>query len=150
MTAVLEKYEAFFTGTISGSTENKTIFETANTAIKEAGMEFTKIKEILRKTDAALEKYKAVELSLNDKRDEMKEEFAKIKREINSDTLNPDTFLSLTRKIETSKLKLIEINKQPEKRQGLEKQLKEKLYELWREEFNRLNEETKKNKQYKC
>lgn len=147
LTAVLEKYEAFFTGTISGSTENKTIFEIANTAIKEAGMEFTKIKEILRKTDAALEKYKAVELSLNDKRDEMKEEFAKIKREINSDTLNPDTFLSLTRKIETSKLKLIEINKQSEKRQGLEKQLKEKLYELnelWREEFNRLNEETKK------
>lgn len=144
---VLEKYEAFFTGTISTSTENKTIFETANTAIKEAGAEFTKIKEILRKTDAALEKYKAVELSLNDKRDEIKEEFAKIKREINSDTLNPDTFLSLTRKIETSKLKLVEINKQSEKRQGLEKQLKEKLYELnelWREEFNCLNDETEK------
>lgn len=144
---VLEKYEMFFTDKIFGSAENKTIFETANTAIKEAGAEFTKIQEILRKTDAALEKYKSVELSLNEKRDEMKEEFAKIKREINSDTLNPDTFLSLTRKIETSKLKLVEINKQSEKRQGLEKQLKEKLYELnelWREEFNCLNEETEK------
>lgn len=145
--AVLEKYEDFFSRTISGSTENKTIFETANTAVKEAGAEFKKIKEIVRKTDVALEKYKAVELSLNDKRDEMKEEFAKIKREINSDTLNPDAFLSLTRKIETSKLKLVEINTLLEKRQGLEEQLKEKLYELnelWREEFNCLNEETKK------
>ena len=95
---------------------------------------------------------KLVELSLNEKRDEINEEFAKIKREINSDTLNPDTFLSLTRKIETSKLKLVEINKLSEKRQGLEKQLKEKLRELnelWREEFNCLNEETKKNKQHK-
>lgn len=144
---VLEKYETFFTDTIPGSTENESIFETATAAVREAGAEFTKIQEILRKTDVALEKYKAVELSLNEKRDEMKEEFAKIKREINSDTLNPDTFLSLTRKIETSKLKLVEINKQSEKRQGLEKQLKEKLRELnelWREEFNCLNEETKK------
>lgn len=147
LAAVLEKYEAFFRDKISGSAENESIFETANAAMIEAGAEFTKIKEIVRKTDAALEKYKAVELSLNDKRDEMKEDFAKIKREINSDTLNPDTFLSLTRKIETSKLKLIEINKQSEKKQTLEKQLKTKLYELnelWLEEFSRLDEETKK------
>lgn len=144
---LVEKYEVFFTSTISGSAENKDIFETANTAVKEAELEFIRIKEIIQKTDSALEKYKAVESSLNEKRDEMKEEFAKIKREINSDTLNPDTFLSLTRKSEISKLKLVEINKQSEKKQELERQLKEKLYELnelWREEFNRLNEETKK------
>lgn len=144
---LVEKYEFFFTSTISGSAENKDIFETANKAVKEAELEFIRIKEIIQKTDSALEKYKTVESSLNKKRDEMKEEFAKIKREINSDTLNPDTFLSLTRKSEISKLKLVEINKQSEKKQELERQLKEKLYELnelWLEEFNRLNEETKK------
>ena len=144
---LVERYETFFAETITGSSENKDVFETINKAIKEAKEEFIKIQEIIQKTDIALTKYKTAESSLNEKKSTMSEEFAKIKREINSDTLNPDTFLSLTRKLDTSKLKLVEINEIAEKRKELKKQLDTKLYELnelWLEEFNSLNTETKK------
>ena len=99
------------------------------------------------KNQNAIELYdKAIE-QFNIKKGEMAEEFARIKREINSDTLNPDSFLALNRSLNTSQLKLQEINKQIEKQKTLElklQQLLQELNELWLSEYKILKDETDK------
>ena len=65
----------------------------ANKALQEAKQSYEALKEASSKNQKAIELYnKAIE-HFNVKKEEMAEEFAKIKREINSDTLNPDSFL---------------------------------------------------------
>lgn len=145
--SLISNYDYFFQKSISGSESNKSVFDEANRALAMAKAAFDKLKTIQLNTNLALQKYEVSILSLNAKRDGMKEEFAKIKRELNSDTINPDTFLLLNRTIETSRLKLQEIDKLEKRRQELEKLLLTKLAELnevWRTEFNILKSETEK------
>lgn len=145
--SIILNYEYFFQQSISGSDVNKSVFDEANRALAEAKVEFDKLNTIKKNTNVALQKYEISIQSLNTKRDGMKEEFAKIKRELNSDTINPDTFLSLNRTIDTSRLKLQEIDKLEKKRQELKMQLLTKLAELnevWRIEFDILKHETEK------
>jgi hypothetical protein len=85
--------------------------------------------------------------TLKEKKEGLKEEFAKIKREINNDTINPDDFLNLNRHIETATLKLIEIEKSENKRNDLRKQLLIQLVDLnnlWREKYRLLETEVNK------
>jgi hypothetical protein len=75
---------------------------------------------------------------------QLKEEFAKIKREIGTDTINPDNFLTLNRQIDTSRLKLLEIDKSEKKRKELQDDLLKKLADLdnlWLEEYHFLEKE---------
>ncbi|MBK9554459.1 MAG: hypothetical protein IPO47_01270 [Bacteroidetes bacterium] len=68
----------------------------------------------------------------------------KIKREINTDTINPDNFLKINRQIDTAELKLKEIEKSEKKRKELQTLLLEKLTELnnfWLEEYKLLKVE---------
>ena len=51
---------------------------------------------------------------LREKENSMAEEFARIKRELNSETINPDTFLTLSKILTDAKQKLTEIGKQEE------------------------------------
>lgn len=81
---------------------------------------------------------------INAKKEGLKEEFAKIKREINTDTINPDNFLKINRQIDTAELKLKEIEKSEKKRKELQTLLLEKLTELnnfWLEEYKLLKVE---------
>ena len=108
---------------------------------------FEELRKLNERNREALDKFNNVIKAFEAKKAETAEEFAKIKREINSDSLNPDTFLSLNRLVTTSKIKLQEINKQTEKQNTLKTDLLKtlnELNELWLKEFNILNAEKDK------
>lgn len=84
---------------------------------------------------------------LKEKREALKEEFAQIKREIDIPELNPDDFIKINRELETSKMKLLEIDKSEAKRKELLTNLSHacvKLDTLWHEEFTTLQKEVEK------
>lgn len=84
---------------------------------------------------------------LKEKREALKEEFAQIKREIDIPELNPDDFIKINRELETSKMKLLEIDKSEAKRKELLANLSHacvKLDSLWHEEFTTLQKEVEK------
>lgn len=144
---IIQDYNLFFSKELSGSEANKTIFDEANKTLTGAKSQFEKLKIISEQTKSYLQKYEAIISSLNSKKEGMKDEFAKIKRELNSDTLNPDTFLSLNRIVDTSKLKLQEIAKLERKKANLTTELLTKVDELnnlWRQEYQILQNETSK------
>lgn len=135
---IISEFDGIFSNTIEGSEISKDIFVEANKILKEINETLTFIKGTRTRVSEALQKFDALTASMDDKRSEMAEEFAKIKREINSDTLNPDTFISLNRVITTSKIKLEEIQKQIAKKRELEQRLLTELIELeglWHSQF---------------
>jgi ATPase subunit of ABC transporter with duplicated ATPase domains len=106
--------------------------------------EFEKLKDIRKNSTQIQLKFKDLISKINAKKEGLKEEFAKIKREINSDTINPDNFLNLNRQIETAQLKLKEIEKSEKKRSEFQANLLERLTELdnlWLEEYKLLKTE---------
>ena len=109
---IITEYEGVFSNAMIGSELSKDIFADANNILKDIQDTFKSISDIRSRINEALEKYKKLIVLMDEKRLEMAEDFAKIKREINSDTLNPDSFITLNRVITTSKIKLEEINKQ--------------------------------------
>lgn len=135
---IITEYEGVFSNAMIGSELSKDIFADANNILKDIQDTFKSISDIRSRINEALGKYKKLIVLMDDKRSEMAEEFAKIKREINSDTLNPDTFISLNRVITTSKIKLEEIQKQIAKKRELEQRLLTELIELeglWHSQF---------------
>lgn len=145
--SLISKYDQTFTTPAPSCEINKLIFEEVTAAILEFKKELDNIKNNKGNCNVALRKIENTIKELNVKSEEMSEEFAKMKREINSDTLNPDTFLTLTRTISTSKLKIEEINKRVEKQTQLKNNLLSEFGELnnlWLKEFNILKDETQK------
>ena len=135
---IITEYEGVFSNAMIGSELSKDIFAEANNILKDIQDTFKSISDIRSRINEALEKYKKLIVLMDEKRLEMAEDFAKIKREINSDTLNPDSFITQNRIITTSKIKLEEINKQISKKIELEKQLLTELVELerlWYQQF---------------
>ena len=144
LNSLIDNHEYFFQQEISGSELNKEFFDEVRQLIAELKVEFEKIKGAKRSSSAIYEKIKSVLARINSKKDGLKEEFAKIKREINTDTINPDNFLTLNRQIDTAQLKLKEIEKSEQKREQLRNTLLEKLSDmnnLWLEEFRLLEAE---------
>jgi len=147
LASVISNHDYFFQQEITGSEINKELFEEAKTIIQELKIEFEKLKVIQINSILSQQKLKEVIVRINTKKEGLKEEFAKIKREINTDTINPDNFLNLNRYIETALLKLKEIEKSEKRRSDLQTNLLERLTELdnlWLEEFNVLNKEVKR------
>jgi predicted ATPase len=147
LAALISNHDYFFQQEISGSEINKELFEEAKTIIQELKNEFEKLKAIQKNSVLSQQKLKGVIAKINTKKEGLKEEFAKIKREINTDTINPDNFLNLNRQIETALLKLKEIEKSEKRRSDLQTNLLERLTELdnlWLEEYNVLNKEVKR------
>ncbi len=147
LTSLISNHDYFFQQEISGSEINKELFEEAKTIILELKIEFEKLKAIQKNSVLSQQKLKDVIAKINTKKEGLKEEFAKIKREINTDTINPDNFLNLNRQIETALLKLKEIEKSERRRSDLQTNLLERLTELdnlWLEEYNVLNKEVKR------
>lgn len=144
LASLISNHEYFFQQEISGSEINRELFDEAKALMAELKTEFEKLKDI-QKTSAQIQlRFKEVISEINTKKEGLKEEFAKIKREINTDTINPDNFLNLNRQIETAQLKLKEIEKSEKKRSELQANLLERLTELdnlWLEEYNLLKRE---------
>jgi len=142
--SVIAEHDYFFQQEVSGSKLNAELFEEIKQLKKELKTEFEKIKKVQESSSVIYGKVKAVLSKINEKKEGLKEEFAKIKREINTETINPDNFLKLNRQIETAKLKLKEIEKSEKKRTELKQLLQERLSELnnlWLEEYKLLKTE---------
>ncbi|MCH8555785.1 MAG: hypothetical protein LAT76_11545, partial [Schleiferiaceae bacterium] len=147
MCALISNHDYFFQQEISGSEVNKKLFEEATSIIQDLKNEFEKLNAIQKNSVLSQQKLKNVISKIITKKEGLKEEFAKIKREINTDNINPDNFLNLNRQIETALLKLKEIDKSEKRRSDLQTNLLERLTELdnlWLEEYNVLNKEVKR------
>lgn len=147
VTGIIDNYDYFFSRPHPGSELNKEIFEEFSLQLLALQREydglramFTRSTDIANKMNDTLDKLKV-------RKEGLKEEFARIKREINSDQINPDDFLTLNRTIETSKLRLLQIEKSEEKRtqylQSLHEELA-KLNQLWLDKHHLLKKETDK------
>jgi predicted ATPase len=144
LNSIIVNHDYFFQQTISGSELNKELFEEASKLLIELKTEFEKVKKVQSTSKLIHIKINDVLKKINAKKEGLKEEFAKIKREINTDTINPDNFLKINRQIDTAELKLKEIEKSEKKRKELQTLLLEKLTELnnfWLEEYKLLKVE---------
>lgn len=144
---IVENYEPLFALPLSCSNDNADVFNIANDALQTAKQSYDKIKEVSAIFPAVLSQYDSAIEKNAVKKDEMQEEFARIKREINSESLNPDTFLNLTRTFNTSQIKLQEIQKKVSSRETLLSQLRNLLEEqdqIWHKEYTILKEEIDK------
>jgi ABC-type lipoprotein export system ATPase subunit len=143
---LVENHEYLANLPVSSDT-NIELFGEANQALDKLKMEFDKLKTVLAGSQKIGVEFKALIDKLTAKKEELKEEFARTKREINIPELNPDDFIKINRKFEMSKLKLVEINKSENKRKELWSQLMgaiTQLNESWREEFVLLQQEVDK------
>ena len=149
--SLINDYAAFFNQTTFESEENKDIFLEADKLFKLLSTEFKKLNKIKSNTDKYVTAFNELFGKLNEKKESLKEEFAKIKREIDIPNLKPDDFLKLKRQIETSKLKLIEIKKSEKKKTEYHTSLNNKISELnklWYEEYQILEKEVKRINKY--
>lgn len=130
-----------------GSEENKDLFERVNATLQELSKTNEGINCIIEKLDEAFSNLSSVLKELEDKEASMSEDFAKIKRELNSDTINPDIYLKLNRTLTDAKQKIEEIGKQEELKKKLRGNLEialDALNEAWRQEFLALEKEVAK------
>lgn len=132
---------------IKGSEVNTDIFDSVNSILGEAKKITEAINDKVKKFDLLLEKLNNDLKRLNTKIDSMKEEFAKIKRELNSDTVNPDDYLNINRLMSESNHKLIELKEVDKKREELHSNLLtalDSLNEAWRNEYIALETNVKR------
>ncbi|MGR3317610.1 MAG: TrlF family AAA-like ATPase [Candidatus Anammoxibacter sp.] len=149
--SLINDYTIFFNKTTLESEENREIFSEADRLFKQLAIEFNKLNEIKLNTDKHAAALDNISKKLNEKKECLKEDFAKIKREIDIPNLNPDNFLKLNRQIETSKLKLIEIDKSEKTRIEYTTSLNNKISDLnnlWHEEYQILEKEVSRINEY--
>jgi hypothetical protein len=147
MTKLIENYSYYFSKPFPKSDFNQEIFDELSGQFLLLQQEYDRMKQTLARSADIVKQMNKVHQKLTSKKEGLKDEFARIKREINSDSINPDDFLMLNRTIETSKLKLLQIEKSEEKRTEYNRSLQEKLVnlnELWLEKHKLLKYETKK------
>jgi hypothetical protein len=126
---------------------NKEIFEEASQQIALLKLEIDKLKAVIDNSQKISVNLQNLLSKIVIKKDALKEEFAKIKREIDIPDLNPDDFIKLNRTLETSKLKLVEIEKSETKRGDMNNQLMEALVQLdrlWHEKFGMVQKDVEK------
>ena len=100
--------------------------------------EYGRLKAIKEATRKYQTDFQAIIGELQQRREQLKEEFASIRREINQPQINPDNFSRLSAELKTIELKLKEIERADQKKQLLESKLKTSLTELanlWHEEY---------------
>ncbi|MBU2444347.1 MAG: hypothetical protein KJ666_02075 [Bacteroidetes bacterium] len=98
----------------------------------------------MRKENANLS---AIEKQFLNRYEDLKEEFSKIKREINLPNIQADDYVKYTKELENTNFKLKELEKIKNKTAQLQKQLivsLTQLQKLWNDEFNLVSEEIEK------
>ena len=145
--AVIDEYDQFFSQSHEGSELTKQEYNSANQLVEKLKLEFDKLKLIQKQAAEVYASFIQVVFQLQSKKETLKDDFAKIKREINLPNLSPDNFLSLNRLIQTAKLTLGEIAKSEARRKYLQKTLDQKLSDLnnlWLKEYRELEKEVDK------
>ncbi len=148
---ISNNYKLLFTGSKFISEENRDIFQQAESIFKKLTVEFAKLDNVNANTKEYLKSLNELYEKLLEEKESLKDEFAKIKRDIDIPNLNPDDFLKLNRTIETSKLKLIEIEKSEKKKLELNTLLNDKIAELnklWHKEYQILEKEVARINEY--
>ena len=149
--SLINDYATFFNQTGFESEENKEIFSKADELFRQLAIEFNKLNAIKANTSENETAFIELFNKLNEKKENLKEDFARIKRKIDIPNLNPDDFLKLNRQIEICRLKLIEIEKYEKKKIEYNASLNEKiskLNKLWHEEYKILEKEVKRINEY--
>lgn len=142
--SVVTEHEYFFEQKLTGSELNSDLFNEANSLLTQLKSEFSVVKSAAAKSAKIRASIEAVLSKLKEKKEGLKGEFAEMKREINTDSIDPDNFLKLNRLVETSQLKLKEFEKSESKRNELKKALSVKttdLNNLWLEEYQLIKKE---------
>ena len=142
---ILDEYQELFLLKLEGSKLTEEEFKKSNVILQNLKSELGLIEKSSENIDVLFKKFSEVIGGLEQKRESLKDDFAKIKREIDEPNLSSDHFLNLNRQITTAKLKLTEIEKSESKRIQLLRNLDESLVDLnnlWRNEFELLNQET--------
>ncbi len=146
LVSIIQSHEYLITQDFTSET-NPVSFAEATNLRNRLKDEFDKLKSVVVASRKISLDFQEVQNNVVGKKEELKEEFAQIKREINIPELNPDDFIKINRELETSKLKLVEIEKSENKRKELEAKLSielNKLDQLWHEEFMTLQQEVDK------
>jgi len=144
---IINNNSDFFTDYSFESKNNKKIFEEAKITYNSVKAVFNNIKTQRNKAEINLKKFDVLVRKIIDKKESLKEEFAKIKREINIRNLNPDEFLKLKKSIDSLNLKLKNLDLSERKRnEDLTKlnKLINELNQLWHEEFKIIEKEVKR------
>jgi predicted ATPase len=129
------------------SKENQAIFQLIAEEINQLERFFDSLKQTMEKFRLSGEKIKEQKIKLTKKYDELLEEFARIKREINEPALKADDFINFSDRLRIVELKINEARKGIEKRDFYKKQLTKQLKELkdlWHEEFKIWSNEAEK------
>jgi ABC-type cobalamin/Fe3+-siderophores transport system ATPase subunit len=126
---------------------NKELFVEAGKLVRALNGTFSKLSSALEEARGVNVKLDQILSQVLFAKEELKGEFARIKREIDIPELNPDDFLKINNVIEISKLKLDEIDKSEKKRVELDNLLQKTMVELealWHGEFMEVQREVKK------
>jgi len=147
--SVTTEYNSFFSDTLIKSAENEEIFKKAESVFLQVKKEYEAIQTAIKIIDDNNSQFNIIIRELEDKKESLKEDFARLKREIDIPNINPDEFLTVQRIIETSKLKLKEIEKLEKKNEEYRKKINDRLKELndlWLVEHRIIEDEIKKIK----
>ena len=141
---ILNSNKGLFEKTPEISDINKTYGEEIRQIFGSFNDEFKNLSAAVRNLNNFVNKFIEIINKINSDKEKLKEEFAKIKREINIPNINPDQFIELNRIIQTNQLKLNELEKLEKQKNELDKLLQAKLVELnnlWHNEYKILNDE---------
>ena len=129
------------------SKENPVLFESVYEA-------FDKFEQTFLKIASIIEGLKREKLSIENLKDgfiqhyeQLKEEFSKIKREINLPNIEADAYVKLSKDLDLQNAKLIEIGKLDQRRDQIRQKLKQALTDLkrlWHDEYQLVDEEVGK------
>jgi len=126
---------------------NKPFFEEIDKQSEGLKQEFSNLEMILKRSKVISGNLENILNRLVSKQDELKEEFAKIRRESGIEGFNPDDYIKIKKEFEISKIKLVNIDKSEAKRKELLDRLEKfsmQLNDLWYKEFKILQSEAHK------
>ncbi len=141
---IIGEYELFFGQSKLESPENQDLFDKAHVIFEKCRAGFERLKDISKTSQEHNNEFHNIITELNQRKEQLKEEFAKIRREINLPQINPDDFAKLSAELKTIELKLKEIDRSSQKKEELNKRLQQalgKLNDQWHNEYTTLRRE---------
>jgi len=129
------------------SKENADLIEKAYQSFENFTKLFNQLPLLLSQMKNESSSLTAIEKQFLGKYEDLKEEFSKIKREINLPNIQADDYVKFNKELENTNFKLKELEKIKDKTLQLQKQLiisLTQLQQLWLDEFNLVNEEIEK------